>query len=52
MGERECNNFTVIQMVERGPKTGGHDLEEPFDEDFWLKVEQGYSAISLQNMLI
>ena len=33
------NKYTTVQMEERKPKAGEvHDLEEPFDEDFWLKV--------------
>ena len=31
-------NYTVVQMEEKKPADAGHDLEEPFDEDFWLKV--------------
>lgn len=32
--KKEQNNYNKIQMVENE----GRDLEEPFDEDFWLKV--------------
>lgn len=33
------SKHTAVQMEERKPTTEeGHDLEEPFDENFWLKV--------------
>lgn len=33
------HTYTTVQMEERKSRTGvEHDLEEPFDEDFWLKV--------------
>ena len=31
-------NFSTFQKVEMNTETEGHDLEEPFDEDFWLRV--------------
>lgn len=33
-------NYTMIQMVEGEPEKEGHELEEPFDEEFWLKVSR------------
>lgn len=33
-------NYTMIQMVEWEPEKEGHELEEPFDEEFWLKVSR------------
>jgi len=35
--------YTMIQMVEGEPEKEGHDLEEPFDEEFWLKVEEKFA---------
>ena len=33
------NKYTTVQMEERKSRAGEvHDLEEPFDEEFWLKV--------------
>ena len=33
------NKCTTVQMEERKSRAGEvHDLEEPFDEEFWLKV--------------
>ena len=31
--------FTAIHMDEKNPISVRHDLEEPFNEDFWLKVK-------------
>ena len=31
-------NYTAIKMEEKTATVAGHDFEEPFDEDFWLKV--------------
>ena len=28
----------MVQVIERKAENAGYDLEEPFDEDFWLKV--------------
>ncbi|XP_067038362.1 transient receptor potential cation channel subfamily V member 1-like [Acropora muricata] len=36
-------NYTMIQMVEGEPEKEGHELEEPFDEEFWLKVEEKFT---------
>jgi len=31
--------YTMVQMEQKKPEADeGHDLEDPFDEDFWLKV--------------
>lgn len=32
-------NFTAIPMDEKNPISVRHDLEEPSNEDFWLKVK-------------
>ena len=32
------NSYTMIQMDEKKPINVRHDLEEPFNEEFWLKV--------------
>lgn len=32
------NNYTAIAMDEKNPISVRHDLEEPFNEEFWLKV--------------
>ena len=33
------NEYTTVQMEEKKSRAGEvHDLEEPFDEEFWLKV--------------
>ena len=32
--------YASVQMEEKKPTSPQDDLEEPFDEDFWLKVSQ------------
>lgn len=39
------NKYTTVQMEERKSRAGEvHDLEEPFDEEFWLKVQEKFDA--------
>ncbi|XP_015780961.1 PREDICTED: uncharacterized protein LOC107358902 [Acropora digitifera] len=37
-------NFTAIPMDEKNPISVRHDLEEPFNEDFWLKVQEKFNS--------
>ena len=32
------NKYTMVEMDEQKPFNERHDLEDPFDEEFWLKV--------------
>ena len=41
--------YTMIQMVEGEPEKEGHDLEEPFDEEFWLKVSHMMKTSALKS---
>ncbi|XP_074610946.1 transient receptor potential cation channel subfamily V member 4-like isoform X2 [Acropora palmata] len=36
--------FTAIHMDEKNPISVRHDLEEPFNEDFWLKVQEKFNS--------
>ncbi|KAJ7321436.1 hypothetical protein OS493_035010 [Desmophyllum pertusum] len=38
------NKYTAVQMEEKKPTGDQHELEEPFNEDFWLKVQDKFSA--------
>lgn len=35
---KTVNSYTMIEMVEWKEENETHDLEEPFDENFWLTV--------------
>ncbi|XP_068728318.1 transient receptor potential cation channel subfamily V member 5-like [Montipora capricornis] len=38
------NSYTMIQMDEKKPINVRHDLEEPFNEEFWLKVQDKFNS--------
>lgn len=35
---KTVNSYTMIEMAEWKEENEIHDLEEPFDENFWLTV--------------
>ncbi|KAL9951799.1 hypothetical protein ACROYT_G044528 [Oculina patagonica] len=45
MAKRD-NKYTAVQMEEKKSKgdNQAHDLEEPFNEKFWLKVQEKFSS--------
>ena len=34
----EGGKYTTVEMDEKKSNEGNNDLEQPFDENFWLKV--------------
>ena len=42
-------NYSTIQMEEKRSSSHEHDLEQPFDEEFWLKVSRSLDLFIVIN---